>query len=54
MDRAKEDLEAAVSNHEAGFYKVAINGPFFGICKFWPIDEILFIRYHKQSGSGHS
>ena len=23
--RAKEDMEAAVSNHRSGFYKVAIN-----------------------------
>lgn len=31
MDRAKEDLEAAVSNHEAGFYKVAINRSYYAI-----------------------
>ncbi len=31
MNRAKEDLEAAVSNHEAGFYKVAINRSYYAI-----------------------
>ena len=25
LNRAKEDLEAAISNHQAGFYKVSIN-----------------------------
>ena len=25
LNRSKEDLEAAISNHESGFYKVAIN-----------------------------
>lgn len=31
MNRAKEDLEAAVSNHEAGFYKVAVNRSYYAI-----------------------
>lgn len=29
LDRAKEDLQAAVSNHQAGFYKVAINRSYY-------------------------
>ncbi len=31
LDRAKEDLQAAVSNHQAGFYKVAINRSYYAI-----------------------
>ncbi len=31
MNRAKEDFEAAVSNYEAGFYKVAINRSYYAI-----------------------
>ena len=29
--RAKEDMEAAVSNHQSGFYKVAINRSYYAI-----------------------
>ena len=29
--RAKEDLEAAVSNHQSGFFKVAINRSYYAI-----------------------
>ena len=29
--RAKEDMEAAVSNHRSGFYKVAINRSYYAI-----------------------
>lgn len=31
MNRAKEDLKAAVSNHEAGFYKVSVNRSYYAI-----------------------
>ncbi|MDE7021932.1 MAG: HEPN domain-containing protein [Lachnospiraceae bacterium] len=31
MNRAKEDLEAAAGNHEAGFYKAAINRSYYAI-----------------------
>lgn len=31
MNRAKEDLAAAVSNHDAGFYKVAVNRSYYAI-----------------------
>ena len=31
LNRAKEDLEAAISNHQAGFYKVAINRSYYAI-----------------------
>ena len=31
LNRAKEDLEAAISNHQSGFYKVAINRSYYAI-----------------------
>lgn len=31
LDRAKEDLEAAIGNHQLGFYKVAINRSYYAI-----------------------
>ncbi len=31
LNRAKEDFEAAVSNHQLGFYKVAINRSYYAI-----------------------
>lgn len=31
LERAREDLEAAVSNHRSGFYKVAINRSYYAI-----------------------
>ena len=31
LNRSKEDLEAAISNHESGFYKVAINRSYYAI-----------------------
>ena len=31
MNRAKEDLDAAAVNHEAGFYKTAINRSYYAI-----------------------
>lgn len=31
LDRAKEDLRAALSNHQSGFYKVAINRSYYAI-----------------------
>lgn len=31
LNRSKEDLEAAISNHEFGFYKVAINRSYYAI-----------------------
>lgn len=31
LNRAKEDLEAAVSNHRSGFYKAAINRSYYAI-----------------------
>ena len=40
MNRAKEDLEAAAGNHEAGKLQSGT---------FWSIDETSFIRYDKQS-----
>ena len=33
LNRAKEDLEAAISNHQAGFYKVSINREVSGSCR---------------------
>ena len=31
LNRAREDLKAAISNHQAGFYKVAINRSYYAI-----------------------
>lgn len=31
LDRAKEDLDTALSNHNAGFYKAAINRSYYAI-----------------------
>lgn len=31
LDRAKEDLLTAVNNHQAGFYKAAINRSYYAI-----------------------
>lgn len=33
LNRAKEDLEAAISNHQSGFYKVSINRAVSGSCR---------------------
>ena len=31
LDRAREDLEVAVNNHQSGFYKAAINRSYYAI-----------------------
>ena len=31
LNRAREDLKAAISNHQAGFYKAAINRSYYAI-----------------------
>lgn len=31
LNRAKEDLEADIGNHQLGFYKVAINRSYYAI-----------------------
>ena len=33
LNRSKEDLEAAISNHQSGFYKVSINRAVSGSCR---------------------
>lgn len=50
LDRAKEDLQAAVSNHQAGFYKVAINRSYYAI--FHGIRAVNII--HGFDASKHS
>lgn len=42
LDRAKEDLLDAENNHQAGFYKAAINRSYYAIfhsilCAYWRV-----------------